>query len=594
MAFRPPQRLQPLRQVSYTQPGPSEEPQSASSQQQRTLEDSQEWVLFSPISPSVKTETTSTERTTRTTTLSRFSEIGSLDTAGNLHQLPSEDVLSDIITEHEDDDAELDSLDDGLHAFHEPSDFGSPRARMIKSAESLLPTHDGMGTFGESSALQEHLKQFERAGRRRQRQASNPLRNLNALEEVEEVKDEDDERVRRIESWRLEQSRALLEEIERETRRMRQFSRVASSQSLLTQDMQTKSEYQFTESGLTTPVLEEESFITTIPEEVPLEDESWWKRITRRVIRDLIGIDEQMLSVIFGESLVEEEKIGIKFKGTAAETLIENPSWSNRVWQERLLERLARELGILVHQLSEHPGAFSTYLRTQEAIPYVGLTSATPSPQLEKSTITKEKQTNSVTSPLQLDSSQISSFHFPPTINRQVASHADPSLWGIEEESEVDSVEAIRLQQEKKYWEKELDVRMVYNFLKAKFSSSSSSANGVMNTDDTLPLPLASNDMSIRRASVANNRAALIRQHHPLASNASVRRRDRALNAGITRRHSSLRTHTHNSASSCASQSSKRSVRSSNSRNFWEIPSTSGVGSAAATMSGMWGEVGGS
>jgi hypothetical protein len=552
MAFRPPQRLQPVRQVSYSQPGPSEEPQSASSARKRTLEDSQEWVLFSPT-PSVKTETTTTERTPRTTNLSRFSEIGS--------DIPqTEDVLSDIITEHEDDDAELDSLDDGLHAFHEPSDFGSPRARMIKSAESLLPTHDGMGTFGESSALQEHLKQFETSNARRKlRRTSIPAASsLDALHEV----DEEAERIIRIENWRLEQSRALLEEIERETRRVRQLSRVASVET----NMQTKSEYHFSESGLTTSMFEEQSIITTIPEDGPSpEYESWWKRLTRRVIRDLIGIDEQMLAVILGETLVEEK----------AAMKAQDSSLMSRSWQERLLERLSRELGVLVHQLSEHPGAFNTYLRTQEAIPYAGITKPDSDKEIETPTIPD----------FSLDASQISSFHFPPTVNRQVAAHADPSLWGIEEESE-----STEQAQEKKYWEKELDVRMVFNFLKSRFSSSSPPSNGIMHSDITLPLPLTNNDMSTRRTSAASSRAALIRQHHPLAS--TTRRRDRVLNAGITRRHSSLRTHTHNSASSCASQSSKRSVRSSNSRNFWEIPSTSGVGSAAATMSGMWGEVG--
>ena len=116
-----------------------------------------------------------------------------------------------------------------MHAFHEPSEAGSPRAKMIKSGETVLPTHDGLGTFGESSLVQDHLRQFERfAPKRKQRRRSSVQRTLDALHEVEEVNDEE-AKITRIEKWRLEQSKALLEEIERETRRMRRANRPAHS-----------------------------------------------------------------------------------------------------------------------------------------------------------------------------------------------------------------------------------------------------------------------------------------------------------------------------------------------------------------------------
>jgi hypothetical protein len=613
MAFRPPQRLQQVRQVSFPQSTPIEEPASASSpQRKRSLEDSQEeWVLFSPVAPSVKTETTSTDRTPRTAALSHFSEIGSLDTAAAQSDQPAgDDILSDNITEHEDDDAELDSLDDGLHAFHEPSDMGSPRARMIKSNETVLPTHDGLGTFGEASVIQDHLRQFERYNpRRKLRRTSSAQRTLDALHEVDEL-NEEDERILRIEQWRLDQSRALLEEIERETKRMKRLSRVTSVKSVTeSMNMQTKSEYNFTESGAATPMVEEEQVIQTTPEDGPSENDSWWQRITRRVIQNLIGIDEALLSVILGEALPEDVEESTSIKPTESEVrkeLLDEPPWYSHSWQQRLLEILARELGFLVHQLSEHPGAFSTYLRTQEPLPYVGSTSAA------SLIVNNDNDNQDPSTPSPLTTSQTYSVLFPPTLHQQVAPHADPSLWGIEEEPEQDdallrslnptSAEA-RLRREQEYWEQELDVRMVFNFLKARFSSSAAAL-----TDDPLDVPFSpvapttsntataavapqatSDPAASRRASTATNRAALIRQHHPLAS--VPRRRDRALNAGITRRHVGARTHTHTSTSSCASQSAKRSVRSSGSRNFWDVTVSSAVGSGPAAV-GIWGEVG--
>jgi hypothetical protein len=512
--------------------------------------------------------------------------------------------LSDNVTEHEDEDAELDSLDDGLHAFHEPSEMSSPRARMIKSNETVLPTHDGLGTFGEASVIQDHLRQFERYNpRRKLRRTSSAQRTLDALHEVDEL-NEDEDRIHRIEQWRLEQSRALLDEIERETKRMRRMSRIASARSVTESiNIQTKSEYNFSESGVATPMVEEEQVIPTIPQDGPPENESWWQRITRRVIQNLIGIDEALLSVILGEALpeeVEESTTTTPIESEAQNEPSDDLPWQSQPWQQRLLERLARELGFLVHQLSVHPGAFSTYLRTQEPLPYVGSTSAAT---LNLNIDTNSNPDPSTASPF--TTSQDHSVLFPPTLHQQVAPHADPSLWGIEEEHERDDgilrsaypvSEETRLRREEEYWEQELDVRMVFNFLKARFSSSAAALpddapEAPIGSPLALAAPLlnANDPNSSRRASTATNRAALIRQHHPLAS--VPRRRDRALNAGISRRHTGQRSHTHTTTSSCASQSAKRSVRSSGSRNYWDVTASSAVGSGP-TAAGIWGEVG--
>jgi hypothetical protein len=617
MAFRATSRPQPARQVSI--PIAAEESQAITRppQRKRSLADSQEeWVLFSPTAHSVtQTETTSTDRTARTAGLSRFSDFGSLDTgAGRSDQIGAAvEEINDNLTEHaSDQDEDLDSLDDGLHAFHEPSDLGSPRARLARHTETVLPTHDGLGTFGDSSAIQDHLRQFEKhAGRRKLKRRSSVHRTLSALKEVEERNGEED-RVERIEHWRLEQSRALLEEIERETRRMRRLSRATAARSRASSiNMQTKSDINFSASGYATPTAvptEGTTQISTIPEDGSPQNESFWKRFTRRVIRDLIGIDESLLSVIFGETLVEESQqdlssstsslpdpeVQAEIQRMAAES--DESFLGSSSWQERLLERLAKELGILVHQLSEHPGAFSTYMRTQEPPSYAGLpnTATLPDPFASEAAVSP------------------ASILFSPSVQQQVATDADPSLWGIEEETEPVNFalsalsEAARLAQEREYWEKDLDVNMVFKFLKSRFSSGAASvkreADAYNNSSDIFGAPLnrpisqtselhnsTSSQFNARRTSNTSaftaHRAAIIRQHHPLASS-STRRRERQTtplhHAGIVRR--TARTAT----SSCASQSTKKSKLTGSSRNYWDL---GGSVSSGPNGVGAWGDV---
>jgi hypothetical protein len=632
MAFRQPQRLQPARQPSFT-PAAEDALSPTSQQLKRPLGDPQEeWVLFSPAPLSTKTATTSTERTPRTVGLSRFSEVGSLDTAAAQSDQPPEDVADNLAT-HDDEDADLDSLDEGLLAFHEPSDHGSPRARMIRSNETVLPTHDGLGAFAASSTIQDHLKQFERFGpKKKQKRRSSVQRTLDALREVDEADDEV-ERIRRIEKWRLEQSRALLEEVERETERMRRLSRATSARSVAaSNNMQTKSETDLSVSAMHASQVMEQS-MPELPEDGPPENESWWQRLTRRVIRDLIGIDEELLSVILGEALPEEAQTTPSSSSASvaeprpADPLdsVEDAPWHAVSWQERLLERLARELGILVHQLSVHPGAFTAYLRTQETPAYVGLTHSAPLPAAEhvpeqpsiyaRAVAPPFSSVSVPTSPL---ASARSSVLFQPTLQQQQGL-ADPSLWGIEEEdADVDMIggppgmlaaELGRLRREQEYWERELDVRMVFNFLKSRFSRdddrddnngpsaaafAAANAAAAADLEHTYAPPYGfapqhqhvqqqQPPADLRRA--AHRRAALIRQHHPLAG----RRRAASLRAkSVVAPTAVVVVAPRGSGSeSCASQSSKLSKRSggAGSRNYWD------VGGSTVGSSTGWGEV---
>jgi hypothetical protein len=593
MAFRQQQRPQSARQISYHAPERVADTTTAVQQPKRPLEASEEWVLFSPTAPSTtaRTHTTSTERTPRTAGLSRFSEFGSLDTAAQSNQ--DDDNGSFLGTEEE-----LDSLDDGLHAFHEPSDYGAP-GRLLQSGETVLPTHDGLGEFQPDATMQEHMWQFERPRRRAVRRRSSVQRHFTILDAAEDGNQEQDRR-QRIEQWRLEQSKALLAEIEKETRRRRRMSTFSAARSRADSTQQEAA----STSASTAPAA---AVAPSVSSDEGPDNMSLWQRITRRVIRDLIGLDDDTLSVIFGESLPEEANTPtpaspVEFSVDKAlqDAGIDPSTLSEDDWQTRLLERVAQELGTLVHQLSEHPGAFSTYQRTQSTPDYAGLTSTTFNP----TTASDLNLSRPLSSQPTTDSP--ASAHFAPTFQQTPHTYSEASLWGIEEEpAEVDPLDSFRappattaniaedLVREREYWERELDVKMIFSFLVKRFTSRRSSISSPTRRASSAPsLSATGTDEGVNSA----RRAAIIRQHHPLVSGTTGRglptssssqtretKRKEATyrtyyNPSASLRHQKLRSN-----SSCASQSTKKSKRSNNSaRNYWDLGGSVGSGSVLA------------
>src|ERR1700744_3656672 len=111
MAFQAPQRQQAARTTSFQNNAASPIDVVIPSATERLAEqEQQEWILFSPAP---RTQTTSTDRT-RIADRSRLSDFGSLETAARSQP--------DAVLAHNDNETEdLDSLDDGLHAFNEPS-----------------------------------------------------------------------------------------------------------------------------------------------------------------------------------------------------------------------------------------------------------------------------------------------------------------------------------------------------------------------------------------------------------------------------------------------------------------------------------------
>ncbi|EFQ99024.1 hypothetical protein MGYG_02036 [Nannizzia gypsea CBS 118893] len=647
MAFRlpdqTPQRLRPYPGSGRASTSPPNLPQPHARADE---EDSQEWVLFSPVearSTATHSHTASTERTPR------LSDFESLETAAQSSgPLDSERHDGDIVDQDgqaqdgglpEDDVTELDSLDDGLQAFRDPQldQSGGP---------AMLPTHDGLGTFSPSGAnVQEQLWQHEqfnprRIGEARQRRTSSMQRHLDSANDSHPMGiGMDRERWQRIEQWRMEQSKVLLQEIEKETRRRRQRKQRAQSKgsdatthplrSIASDDTNTTSK---TDASLTAS----QAADATTPNDATDSDESFWQRITRRVINGLIGIDDSLLAVIFGEALISDltdddinsgtspqnhpdsSLTGNRYRRSTSLTrdgsivmdesitndMNMNSSTRNDWWEERLLERIARELGILVNQIYEHPGAFTAYMRTNvdPSTEYAGMPISQPTATPTVSAVTSRRESHSSHD----NTTSILSPTFLPTL-QDAATSRHAAHWGIEEDAPThggtgtghDLSESERRERDREYWERELNIKMVFRYLRNRFvTTATGDASGTNNSTSTSTAELTPAQHRTQRQRQHDPiRAAIIRQHHPLVARAEANSRFRQQPARIYRHH---HHHVRGTASpSCASQSqsTRKSVstkRTGSSRHYWDIGGSAGSSSAPLAVGGgmgSWGDI---
>ncbi|KAI9652832.1 MAG: hypothetical protein M1831_006357 [Alyxoria varia] len=581
---------------------------------ERLRTESQEWVLFSPDLKSGTHEQATSLQTPRTAARSRLSDFGSLET--DLVSAKQEDNDQPAPSQCDNETEDLDSLDDGLHAFHSVAARPTPN-NLDESAidDTVLPSHDGFGTFATSnSPVQRQFWQHERLNPRRRRlslRRSNILRRQEALGDIECLSK--DERHQRIEHWRMDQSRAIIEEIERQSRRRRRLSMLSAASNSAGHTQNRSIQHPSTTES-TTSVLARRT-------EDSEEPQSLYGRVTRCLIRDILGLDDTILSYIFGEALPEEDASQIDQPSIPDQPQDQQSEGdlqlmtSKGSWEEKLVALVARELGHLVHRLVEHPGAFTTYLQTQQPLPYAGLPSSSgttgkiPEVPLHSPIPSKEKS-HVPTSP---------SFEFQPTLKhrqrRTSSGTVDPSLFGIDERQQETPkasnplTESARLQHEKQYWEQNLDVKLVFSFIRDRFiTSARSHSHKPSNTSTTCstPRPAPSTHPRAPSTSVNNStdslrRAALIKHQHPLVS----RNLTSATSAASIPRPSPIlgRRHNHfdeDTASSCASQSTKRSktrhsgsLSLGSSRNYWDLGGGSGSldGMGGLGLGGTWGEV---
>lgn len=181
------------------------------------------------------------------------------------------------------------------------------------ATESVLPRHDGLGTFGWHLRAREELQQHIRA-----------LESIKSRRGVGE-REGDDKRTR-IEEWRVEQSRFLEAEIRRETRAMRDAEE------------------------------DEEKEKGTGHERTldPIEDvrPGFWARIMDMLLGRLVGMDQEMLEIIMGEKLPEHvEKMPRVVDHARFATGYDTAA---STWEQRLVKCVVYELGTIFTRLS-HP-----------------------------------------------------------------------------------------------------------------------------------------------------------------------------------------------------------------------------------------------
>ncbi|KAJ5054915.1 uncharacterized protein L3040_001177 [Drepanopeziza brunnea f. sp. 'multigermtubi'] len=543
-------------------------PPSPSQSQQNRVADSQEWILFAPSAASTTDRgyDTSTAKT-RTEDLSRISDFGSLDTAARSYgyeEGSEEDIEEE---EEEEEDGELDSLDSHLPAFRAE---GSLYRESAGATGTVLPTHDGLGSFrldqtnmGED--VQEHLYAFERFNPRRVKRRRESVEGaVDKMETGERVADAD--WMRRIEQWRMEQSRLLVDEIQKETRKRKQS--MSSERRSIIEDR--KQEDLATFSHVESEEAQDE------------ESDGFWNRITKRVIRDLMGIDDDLLAILLlGEALPDDDDNHTSSRPTAT-SVITSKKYDESTWEHRILERVARELGILVSQLSDHPGAFSTYLHSQQTpLPYAGLPvipETRNQPILDASTLSSPEPQFRPTLQTEPVSIPISSTSFAPSLL-------------LDEDATPRATSPISQPLTREEWERDLDIKMVFRYLHLRFASKFNFASPAA----TLNLTTVGTS-HLATASTADTaaRAARVRQHHPLVKSGERRRSNerRTWRASVPVSGSPV---LRRGSSSCASENMSGNAKARNSgssRHYWDFGGQSvGSGSLIASTGAMgsWG-----
>lgn len=556
---QPAQAFRPTIDYDHQEAHPPQQPAAT-----QTVEESQTWVLFAPATDAGTTTSylTPTHHTESTPGRSQLSDLGSLNSAVRSGVTTSQQQLASAIDEDEeyDEDAELDSLDSHLPEFRSvPNLINTPHG--VAHIAPVLPAHDGLGSFwldheGMGADAQDRLYAFEQYNPRRVKRRRESLEMAQAETEGEQ---REMDKMQRIENWRLEHSRFLLAEIQKETRRRRSAANLSNSQSRDKEATATPADAGSDEVDPAEAWHDQHASVTSDGKH---ESSLSWRSFTRKIIRDLLGIDDRLLSILFGEALPDEDDLWATPKASNAVGKMDRDvpmqDAKDEAWQLRALERISRELGMLVNQLSGHPGAFSTYSRVQQApIPYAGLPSI-PETANAASRIPASAQATPVSMP-----------EFKPTV-------ATPSTGrNASYEQNEGSSGAVFTKEE---WEQDLDVRLVFRYLRSRFMSRPSSSGNVSGN------PHLATSSS---ADVAA-KAARVRQHHPLVSRSRPAERW------------TLRTTTPSSpvhyrhASSCASHSTRRRKSSSSSRHYWDIGAGSvGTGSliAAAGPMGSWGEI---
>ncbi|KAI9889874.1 MAG: hypothetical protein M1814_004709 [Vezdaea aestivalis] len=515
---------------------------------QSNLEPQQEWVLFSPTSNTHKSSLQAAS-TDKGAGLSHFSEVDSLISTTKTHEEGQPWSLDE-------NEGDLDSLDGQLHAFDQP-DRNDRSNDLDQSGGAFLPGHDGLGMFTNSGL-------FERDGLFRGRRADQS--NVEGLQSSNGTTalSEESERIRRIQEWRMEHSRIVLDETEKESKK-RRSSQVTTSLRDIQEEEDTLGSSMNTSTSNKVPRLDGHSSKASFHDfdsPTPTLGESLWQRITTRLLKSLVGLDRSLLSLIIGDSSLTD--LDPQFSNPSELQNYSHILASQRetTWEDRLFERIARELGIIAaHHPSDSPTTAAAYPYPENRTKHAEL-----SPSLERDLPPPETQRPSAASQAPRTPSTP---HFAPTLPFSVDKS---SLFSSPPIQHPDHDLAF----ERDYWERDLDVKMVFGFIRRRFSSAANNAPSATARPTSQGNPLTM---------PAAARAALIRAQHPLASRGqeAVHQRRRSGSARLGRGLVARR-------SSCRSLSVRSSSISGSSRNFWDLGGSVGGASAGGAGVGAWGE----
>lgn len=564
MAFHQPTRqaLQRAVRPPVEERDPSSPARPQHDHQQQLDQSQTSWVLFQPSPATDETATISEFSEAgpilQTPGRSRVSALGSLDTVArsDRHDASPSVTPSAVEDDAGEDDGELDSLDSHLPSFRSLPGRSLPSQHGNMQSAPVLPGHDGLGSFHldqpTGMEAQEQIYQFERFNPRRTRRRRSSLEPVQV--ELDNQQTRDVEKRQRIEAWRLEHSRILLDEIQRETKKSRRRS-LASLQHAHTMPPS---------GGISSRAADAESDNMTWHDEDAMvagdESESLLARFTQKVMKDILGIDERMLSILLGETIPEDDELSSTPRASQITgQAVPHQSGDDESWRTQVLERVSQELGLLVNQLSHHPGAFSTYSRVQQMpLPYAGL------PVIPESSSAAQAQSQPLSDPPTVP-------EFQPSVPQQSKAIDIPGQ-AATENTAVPNVFS------KEDWERDLDIKLVFKYIRSRFTSSRPNT------------PTGSGASHLAASSAQDAaKAARVRQHHPLIARSRAADR-RGFKAAAPSSPVALRHH-----SSCASQSTRRSARRSScsSRHYWDIGGSLGTGSMIASNGpmGSWGEV---
>ncbi|KAK5660081.1 hypothetical protein OQA88_13550 [Cercophora sp. LCS_1] len=551
--------------------------------------ESQTWVLFTPGTDAGTTTSylSSVQGDQLTPGRSRISDLGSLDTAArsDFNSQPDNSAVPTDVLEPE-DDLELDSLDSHLSEFRTaPYHYAQQQGHTAP----VFPGHDGLGSFrldgpGTNMEAQNRLYAFEQynPNRVKRRRESFDLARL----ELESEEAQEIERNRRVEAWRLEQSQLLLEDIRKETRRRRQSEASLQKARSVAEGPTTKGS---TDEVVGESNISESDWHEQDSDETEGMGRGLWSNLTRKVIRDVVGIDDRLLAILFGEALPDDESMSSTPK--ASQMHSSNPAFANleleslgdSAWQLRMLERIAKELGHFIHRISAHPGAFSAYSRVQQMpLPYAGL------PVIPEATLDNTEPSQKV------DDSIFSMPQFQPTVSQPVdirgarPTGPAPTMPSVTETATSEAPPTFTQQE----WEQDLDIKLVFRYLRSRFTPSR----------PTSP-PFSSGTSHLATSSTQDlaAKAARVRQHHPLISHSHTHHRPRPVERRTFKVTAPSSPVALRAAGSCASQSTRRSRRRDSvssrhsSRHYWDIGGSVGTGSIIVSTGpgpmGSWGEV---